>query len=319
MQPFGELRSRLPSVPPPTAKAQVWTTRALQDWIGAALSVKGVESAKLCAEMLVAHVLGCDRLKLYTDPDRPATPLERQTLRELVSRALEHEPVQYLVGEAWFMSLPMKVDRRVLIPRPCTEQIVETVIQHHRAGAKGGNGFENPVIADVCTGSGCIGVALAKNIKSARVAATDISAEALEVARENAARHSVTPRIEFLQGDLLTPLLQNPIGAAVHYLVSNPPYIPDAEWDQPGLVGRNVKGHEPDIALRGGADGLKFVGPIIAEGPRRLAPDGLLVVEIASSTSEQVLELARSNPLLIDARIIKDLDAQPRTLVARRV
>lgn len=280
-----------------------------------AFSSKGIESPKLCAEMLVSYVLGCDRLRLYMDADRPATPLERSALRDLVARALANEPVQYLVGEAWFFSLAFKVDRRVLIPRPCTETIVEHMLQHARVTP----GFESPVIADVCTGSGCIAVAAAKNLRGARVAATDISAEALEVARANAEHHAVADRVEFLQGDLLAPLLQHPIGAEVHYLASNPPYIPDAEWEAPGMMGANVKGQEPESALRGGSDGLTFVRPLIDDGPRRLRAGGLLLIEIATSTADRVLELARANPLLADPRVVTDLEGHPRTLIARRV
>src|SRR6185295_16304457 len=139
---------------------------------------------RLQAELLMAHVLGCERLRLYMDADRPASPLERSALRDLVGRALGHEPVQYLTGEAWFFSLPFKVDRRVLIPRPATETIVEHVLQHARAEAGfGGKTGEGVVIADVCTGSGCIAIALLKNLPQARAVATDVSPDALEVAR----------------------------------------------------------------------------------------------------------------------------------------
>lgn len=279
-----------------------------------AFKAKGLESPKLCAEMLLAHVLGCDRLRLYIEADRPATPIERQTLRDLVTRALNHEPVQYLVGEAWFFSLAFKVSPAVLIPRPCTEIIAEHVVQHARVTP----GFDSPTIADVCTGSGCLAVSLAKHLKNARALATDISAEALAVAKENAERHVVSDRVEFMRGDLLAPLLQHPSGSRLHYLVANPPYIPDSEWNDPGMVGKNVKGHEPELALRAGEDALRLVRPLIEHGPNHLLDGGLLLVELASSSAEAALALANAQPDLDSARIVPDLEGLPRTLIARR-
>lgn len=302
---------------PPAVKT-TWTTRSLLEWMGATFKGKGIDAPKLCAEMLLSHVLKCDRLRLYMDADRPASDAERAELRALVTRALANEPVQYLVGEAWFFSMPFKVDGRVLIPRPCTEMIVEQVVQHARVTPRDGGG-ETPAIADVCTGSGCIAVALAKHLKGARVLATDVSEDALTLAKENAARHGVGERVEFVRGDLLSPLLEHPMGSRLNYLVSNPPYIPDFEWNDPQTMGANVKGHEPEIALRGGEDGLRFVGPLVKDGPARLLPGGLLLVEIASSTAEAVLAMARQNELLEGARIVSDLEGLPRMLAARRV
>jgi len=295
----------------PSAKSTTWTTRTLLAWMGEAFAKAEIDSPRLCAEMLLAHVLGCERLRLYMDADRPATPLERESLRELAARALRHEPVQYLVGETWFFSLPIHVDKRVLIPRPSTETIVELALQHARLSP----GFERAMIADVCTGSGCVAVALLKNMPEARAAACDISQDALDVAAENARRHHVHERLDLLRGDLLAPLLEHPAGRELHCLVSNPPYIPDFEWAD---VEPNVKDYEPEIALRGGEDGLKFVRPLIEQGPSRLRPGGLLLIEIAASTAEAVLELARANPLLTGARIERDHEGLPRVLHAVR-
>lgn len=281
---------------------------------------KDVESPRLCAELLLAHVIGCDRLRLYMDADRPASAIERDLLRGLVGRALKHEPVQYLVGEAWFFSLPFHVDKRVLIPRPSTETIVEHALQIVRAepGFAPGGGL---VFADVCTGSGCIATALLKNLPGARGAATDISADALDVARANATRHGVSDRLDLLRGDLLDPLDGHPTGVQLHLLASNPPYIPDEEWestDPAKAVGRNVKGFEPDAALRGGADGLRYVQPLIEHGPRHLREGGLLMVEIATSTAARVLDLAKANPSLRDAKVLPDHEGLARVLMARK-
>jgi len=280
---------------------------------------KGIDSPRLCAEMLLAHVIGCDRLKLYTDNDRPASPLERDTLRDLVRRALNHEPIQYLVGEAWFFGLAFAVDRRVLIPRPATETIVEHVLQHARSTPGFGHGTGDGVlIADVCTGSGCVAVALATRMPGARVIAADLCADALEVARENADRHKVEDRVEFVAGDLLAPLSEHPAtrgGGRLHYLVANPPYIPDDEWD---AVEPNVKDHEPAKALRGGGDGLDLVRPILEQGPAMLREGGVLLVEAADSRAETAAEIARGDAHLTGVHVIDDHEGLPRVVVAKR-
>ncbi|MFZ4574569.1 MAG: peptide chain release factor N(5)-glutamine methyltransferase [Phycisphaerales bacterium] len=299
---------------------EIWTTRKLLAWMGQAFAKRELESPRLLAEMLMAHVVGCDRIKLYTDPDRPAAPLERETLRDLVGRALKHEPVQYLVGEAWFFGLPFKVDRRCLIPRPSTETIVEFVLQRHRAahgiGNQQGGGL---LIGDVCTGSGCIAVSLLKHFTQARAVATDISEPALEVARENARRHGVSDRIEFLAGNLLGAFDHNPgaYGAGCFdYILSNPPYIPDDEWD---AVEPNVKDHEPHLALRGGTDGLDLVRPLVSHAPALLKSGGQVLIEVAAARAGQALELLATNPLVTDARVLKDFEGLNRVIVARRL
>ncbi|GAB4385622.1 MAG: peptide chain release factor N(5)-glutamine methyltransferase [Phycisphaerales bacterium] len=299
--------------------AQPWTTRRLLAWMNKAFADKQLDAPRLSSEMLLAHVLGCDRLRLYTDADRPASPLERAALRDLVARALRHEPIQYLVGEAWFFGLPFHVDRRVLVPRPCTEAIVEHVLQHarHRPGFGGASG-EAILLADVCTGSGCIAVALANHLPHARIVATDIAADALDVAKKNAARHGVADRIDFRRGDLLTALEDHPAArqaGSLSYLCANPPYIPDDEWED---VPINVRCFEPEQALRGGADGLRYVRPIIEGAPRLLRPGGLLLVEIASATADEVRAIASADERLRTVEIAHDLEGKPRLLVAER-
>jgi release factor glutamine methyltransferase len=307
------------------AATENWTTRRLLAWMQQAFHAKGLDGPRLLSELLMSHVIGCERLKLYLDPDRPASPLERDTLRTLVGRALKHEPVQYLVGEGWFFGLPFKVDRRVLIPRPATQTIVEHVLQHTRAshgpsqsaGATRGDGM---LIADICTGSGAIAISLAKHLPGARVVASDLSADALEVAKLNASRHAVTDRLDVLQGDLLEPLrafAPTASDASLDYLVSNPPYIPDDEW--PDKVDINVRDFEPTMALRGGVDGLQFVSPLIEQGPRLLKPGGQLLVELADSRSAEAAAIAREHPMLTNTMILRDSDGLQRVLLATRV
>jgi len=268
--------------------------------------------------VLMAHVLGCERLRLYMDPDRPASPLERDQLRDLVRRALDHEPIQYLTGQAWFCGYPFAVDRRVLIPRPCTRTIVDHVVRHARAepgfGGREGTGV---VIGDVCTGSGCIAIALLKELDAARAIATDISADALDVARANAQSLEVADRIDLLAGDLLEPIVGHPSGSvgSLHYLVSNPPYIPDDEWE---AVEANVKDHEPLVALRGGADGLDLIRPLIARGPELVRAGGLVLIEVAASRAEAALALMEANALIDEAQLLRDEEGHERVVAGRR-
>jgi release factor glutamine methyltransferase len=310
--------STLPSssVKPTT---DTWTTRRLLAWMTEAFARKGLDSARLQAELLLSHIIGCERLRLYMDADRPASEAERLQLRDLVGRALAQEPVQYLVGEGWFFSLPFHVDRRVLIPRPETETIVEHILQHARVEPGfGGRSGEGVLLADVCTGSGCIAIALLKRLTQARAAATDLSGDALEVARKNAERHGTRDRIDFLSGNLLEPLREFPATRSdgqLHYLVSNPPYIPDHEWE---AVAPNVRNYEPALALRGGDDGLKFVRPLIADGPALLRPGGLILIEIAESTSEEALALMQARPEIEHTQVLQDFEAKSRVILGRR-
>lgn len=302
---------------PGSAGAQAWTTRRLLDWMTGAFREKGLDSPRLLAELLLCHVFACERLGLYTHADRPASQGERDTLRALVGRALKHEPVQYLVGEAWFFSLPFHVDRRVLVPRPATETIVEHALQRVRqdcASLGCGPDGEGLTFADVCTGSGCIAVALLKNLPRARGIASDLSADALEVAATNATRHGVLDRLTLAQGDLLEPVERAQQAIAPEgfsFVLSNPPYIPDHEW---GAVEPNVKLFEPESALRGGADGLDLARPIFARAGALLRPGGELLVEVAASHASEARALAERAGFE-QARVLKDFEGFDRVIV----
>ncbi len=282
-----------------------WTTRRLLDWTTQYFERRALDSPRLSAEMLLAHVLGVPRLRLYMEADRPASELERAAYRELVERATRHEPVDYLVGQAPFFSMMFRVNPDVLIPRPSTETLVEHVIQHARRTP----GFHRPLIADVGTGSGAIAVALARHVPESRVIATDVSEAALELARQNAEAHGVTERVELRHGDLLDPLR----GLRVRYLVSNPPYISDAEWAQ---VQANVKEHEPAGALRGGPDGLDVIRPLIGGARAVLDEPGQLVVEIAASQEAAVRGLVEDDGGFEHVHVLADHEGLPRVLIA---
>ncbi|TVS02423.1 MAG: peptide chain release factor N(5)-glutamine methyltransferase [Phycisphaerales bacterium] len=328
--------------PAPTTPASedAWTTRRLLAWMSSTFAEREMDSPRLLAELLLTRAIGCDRMSLYTDADRPASNAERDALRALVGRALKHEPVQYIAGEAWFYGIRFTVDPRVLIPRPATETLVDLVLDHFKPRVH----EEPPVdpevtpepqaeveteiateaqaspppappsvrLADIGVGSGAIVCALLKHLPNATAVATDISQDAIELAKANAESCGVLPRVEFRRGDLLEPLAGEP---PLDAIVSNPPYIPDHEWAK---VEPNVKNHEPTHALRAGPDGLRFVRPLIEHAPALLAPGGLLAIEIADSTADAVLQLAHARPDLKDCRIVNDLDGLPRVLVATR-
>lgn len=288
--------------------AEPWTTRRLLAWMEGAFRERGIDEPRLCARMLVAHVLACDAMRLYLDPDRPAAAEELARLRDLTGRALRHEPVQYLVGEGWFFGMPFHVDRRALIPRPSTETIVEHLLQHER---RAGRDAEGPIIADVCTGTGCVAIALASRLPRARVLAVDISPEALELARSNSERHRVHDRVESLAGDLLGPIEARVGAGGLDYLVANPPYISDAEWAD---VPPNVKLHEPELALRAGADGLDLVRPLLERGPALVRGGGLLLVEVAMSHADAAREIAARATSADRVRVLRDSDDLPRVI-----
>ncbi|MBG84153.1 MAG: protein-(glutamine-N5) methyltransferase, release factor-specific [Phycisphaerae bacterium] len=287
-----------------------WTTRRLLEWIERHLERQGVHNPTLVARMLLVHVVGGTDIDLYTDPERPATESERDQLRSLVSRAASHEPVQHLVGKADFFGRTFKVDGSTLIPRTATESLVQIVLDWHR-GRSGISGERPDLrIADIGTGSGCIAITLARQIPGSTVVATDIVGGALELARANASDHEVKERVEFRAGSLLEPLQA---GEMFDVISANLPYIPDTDWS--GLDA-NVREHEPETALRGGADGLDLIRPLVMEVEPHMAPGGLLVLEIDPSHSLSVLEMVQKLKSVETAAIERDEFRDERLLKA---
>lgn len=296
----------------PSPAPETWTTRTLLAWTTQRFAQAGFDFARLQAEMLMAHVLGYpDRLRLYLEVDRPATAEEKTIFRDLVRRALAHEPIDYLVGKAPFFGLTFKVTPATLVPRPATETLVEFVLETEKKkpAREGGN----LRLADIGTGSGTIALALAKFLpkaKNAQILATDLSQAALEVAKENAGLLGVAAQVSFVHGDLLAPLA----GETFDYLLSNPPYIPDHEWE---AVAPNVKDYEPVTALRGGVDGLSHLRPLIEQGAAFVNAGGWIALELAACHAEQAADLARKAGWQ-EARILKDHENLPRILVGKR-
>jgi release factor glutamine methyltransferase len=254
---------------------ETWTTIKILTWTREYLAGKGVENARLEAEWMLCAATGLDRVGLYLNFERPLNDAELAAFRAMVARRAKREPLQHILGTQEFFGLEFEVTPDVLIPRHDTETLVTEALLH-MPGAQS--------VLDIGTGSGCIAVALAKQLPHAKVAAIDISAAALEVARRNADRNGVT--IEFLAGSLLEPVA----GRRFDLIVSNPPYIPSADI---ALLEPEVRDHEPLGALDGGRDGLDAYRPLIPAALASLNPGGWLLVEVGIGQAAEVAALFR--------------------------
>jgi release factor glutamine methyltransferase len=277
--------------------AETWTVRRVLQWTTQHFSKKGVDSPRLTAEILLAHALKADRVRLYVDLDRPLEKLELASYRTLIEQRAAGEPTQYLTGVKEFYNRPFQVDARVLVPRPETELLVEGIL---RALPKDAPAH----VLDVCTGSGCIAVSVAAERPLARVVATDLSAGACEVARVNAQALGVAERVEVRQGNLFTPLRP---GERFEVIVSNPPYIASAEIDTLAIEVRK----EPRSALDGGPDGLVLIQEIIAGAREWLLPGGLLALEMGE-TQGPAVKARLSAAGYEGARVEVDLERRER-------
>jgi release factor glutamine methyltransferase len=362
--------------------ARAWTVRALLAWMVPFLTERDVDSPRAVAEILLTSVLGVERLRLYMEPERELAPDQLARLRELVQRAGRHEPVQYLVGRWPFLGRDFEVAPCTLIPRPCTEVLVERALTWVRERVERDASATSVDALDIGTGTGCIAISLALGMRailrpdgagcrplhaanaatrgasaagsapseplrvardisrdishdgavepasantaetraaspgddsagkpSFRMVATDVVAEAIELAARNAAR--LGAEIDFRPGDMFAPI---PDDERFDLIVSNPPYVTDAEYEE---LDRNVREFEPASALRGGADGLAFVRTVVAGAERRLRPGGLLLVEIGWKHGDAVRKLeGRSAWRAIE--VLRDADGHERVLVAHR-
>jgi release factor glutamine methyltransferase len=312
-----------------------WTIGRLLSWTVDYLSKHGAENPRLDAEVLLAAARGCQRIDLYAAYGDEASDEVRTAFRELVRRRAAGTPVAYLVGHREFYALDFEVTPDVLIPRPETESLVVTLLDHMKArGAslkpphlatasseqpgplpegEGGRMEEGVIkIADVGTGSGVLAVCAAKYVPSSRVTAIDVSPAALAVARRNAARHGVAERIEFVEGDLLASL---PPDAKFDYIVSNPPYVSTAEMAE---LAPDVRDHEPRIALEAGQHGTDVVAPLVQQAAQRLQPGGVLLVEVSPMIAAKVENLVRDNAAFQLLPTLRDLAGHARVVQARR-
>ncbi len=281
----------------------------------ALLGREGVGSARMNGETLMMFTLGCDRAYLYAHPERELTEDEQARFNEVVAKRASGYPSQYITGHQEFWGLDLIVNRSVLIPRPETEHIVEVVTEIARKGdptsAKGGQmwGTKPLRIVDVGTGSGAIALALAKELPEAEIIATDISAEALEVAKLNAARLELASRIRFVESHVLDSVTRN---GTFDFVVSNPPYVALSEADKVQDV---VKKYEPKVAVFAGQNGMDVIRKLIPQAHEALGAGGYLVMEIGFSMSEIVMGMMSG---FEEVHAVPDLAGIPRVVVGKK-
>lgn len=283
-----------------------WTIRRLLTWTSDYFSKNQIDEPRLSAELLLAHTLGVDRMTLYTRYDQTPTPEQTEHFRALVKRRKNHEPVAYLTGKAWFFSMEFAVSPAVLIPRPDTETLVEQAITTLR------NESTEARLLDLCTGSGCAALAIAKNCPQAQITATDTSAAAIAIAEANSQSLGLADRITFKQGDLFEAL--GPGCPPFQVIIANPPYIPST---QVASLAPEISEHEPRLALDGGADGLQIIARIIENAPHYLAGNGFLLIETAFDQTEQCAQLLKVTGRFDEPRIVHDAARNPRCVTAR--
>lgn len=268
------------------------------------LESSDVGSPRMNAEVLLMFVLGVNRAYLYAHPERELTAEEESRYEEVLAQRATGMPSQYITGNQEFWGLDFIVSPAVLIPRPETEHLVETVLELAREIAK-------PKIVDVGTGSGCIALALAQELKGAEVHAVDVSAEALEIARSNAVRLQLDRRVRFLRSNALEALVD---ANDFDFVVSNPPYV---GFDEADKVQKSVRDFEPQMAVFAGAQGLDVIGPLVQQAHAVLKSGGWLALEIGYSMRDLVLGLL-SSTMWEDVRVMPDLQGIPRVVAGRK-
>lgn len=286
-----------------------WTIGKLLDWTRGHFDAKGVEDARLCAELLLAHALCCEKILLYARFHEEPSVDQRSAFRDLVKKAAEHYPIAYLIGQREFYSLDFTVTPDVLIPRPETELIVELVLDHCKQIDS-----ERIDLLDIGTGSGCLAVTLAKREPRIRAVATDISAAALAVARTNAEQHDVAERIELIESDIFAEL-NGQATSGLDVIVSNPPYV---RLDERDTLPRNVRDYEPGTALFAGDDGLEFYRALAESLADHLKATGQCFLEIGEDQTDAVTELVTKDGRMSFVAAHRDLAGTPRVLAFQR-
>ncbi|MCZ6636456.1 MAG: peptide chain release factor N(5)-glutamine methyltransferase [bacterium] len=272
-------------------------------WAKQILSEANVPSPTTDAEWLLAHLMGYTRSELHLQAHQPLTRAQVNELMDTVGERQQRRPLQQILGETEFFSLPFKITPDVLIPRPETEVLVEAVIDRLK------DHFA-PHILDLCTGSGAIAVALAHNLPNSRLTASDVSAKALLLAQRNIHLNHVADQVQLVRADLFTPFAARP---HFHAIVSNPPYIPSNDLSN---LQPEVRDHEPHLALVGGPDGLDLYRRIIPQSVSYLHPGGLLALEIGEASGVQTL--LSSATALTQLSSLRDLDDKERVLLAQK-
>ena len=268
----------------------------------------GVDRPRTNAELLLESVLDAKKIDLYLDRDRILTPEQIERFNRFIQKRIAGMPLQYILGSTEFFGLEFEVNESVLIPRPETETLVETVIEHLKDKT-------HPKIIDLGTGSGAIAVTLAKNLKDCLVYATDISPDAVEVAKGNAKAHEVDNKIGFLTGDLFEPLRRKKLEKTIDCVVSNPPYVSQEEFNN---LPNEVKCYEPIVALKTDEEGTSFHKEIIEGSLDFLKGGGILVLEVGLDQANKVADLIGNHKDFRSVEIKKDLGGIERMVIAHK-
>lgn len=286
---------------------KIWTIGRILKWTEQYFKDKGIESPRLDAEVLLAHVLEKQRIYLYVHFDEPLQPGELAAYREMIKKRVLRVPVAQILGEKEFMGLTLKVTADTLVPRPDTEILVQAAVDRLRAMA----GEEPLRFADIGTGSGAICLSVLHYLAGTVADTVDISPAARAVAEENAASLGLADRITFHTGDLLQPLS----GISFAAILSNPPYIPEADIAK---LAPEVRLKEPHTALSGGQDGLDFYRRLANEAPAMLVPGGFTAFEVGIHQAGDVADLLKANPLIDRTEILPDYAGIDRVVVGWR-
>jgi release factor glutamine methyltransferase len=260
---------------------EAWTVGRVVSWAADDFRRRGIESPRFEAELLLAHALETDRMRVIIEPARELDDDELASFRDLIRRRRAGEPVAYIRGHKEFFGRVFRIDKRVLVPRPDTEILVETALRRTTASSMGAR------YLDLCTGSGCVAVSLARERPTCKVFAVDVSGDALAVAVQNAIRLGSVAQVAFLQGDLFAPLERFP-ALRFALITANPPYISDLDF---AALPADVRGFEPHVALTGGPDGLAVMRRVVAGARARLRSGGVLAVEMGAGQAEGVKAL----------------------------
>ena len=282
---------------------KTWRVIDLIEWTTEYFERHEIPTPRLDAELLLGHLLQKSRLQLYLSFEMPVFQGALSKFRELIKKRIAHTPVSYLTNHREFMSLDFYVDSRVLIPRPETEILVETVLQHQKEPCR---------FVDIGTGCGAIAISFGHHRPDWELIATDFSTDALEVAQQNALTHDCADRLTFLQGDLFEPL-QELSDSRFDWIASNPPYVGTNEV---ATLPLDVREHEPEIALFAGDDGLDIIRRIVTDAPQFLNSEGKLILEIGCNQSHPVQDLIKSQLAYKHCQVIKDYAGIERVVLA---
>jgi release factor glutamine methyltransferase len=293
-----------------TTQSEPWTILRLLEWTTEYLKKHGSPSPRLDAEILLAHARDCPRIALYTSFNLEPDEATKATFRELVKRRAGGEPVAYLVGKKEFYSLEFCVSKDCLVPRGETEHLVIECLDRAKKLSTE-NEQHCPRIIDVCTGSGCVAISLAKHLPKYQVTAIDLSPEAIAMATRNVLLHQLDQRVQVLQGDLLAPVENN----SALFVVSNPPYVSESEY---AALDKSVRDFEPQMALVAGPNGTEIIERLICQSMEKLVDHGWLLCELSPMIADRVEQLLLQDPHWTNVAITKDLAGLKRIAVAQK-